>query len=81
MWRTLFFTIGFCVLLVGLQFIFVEEVYPRSGLKVPLPYVKADADGNMQPIAPEQWVPWALVTGGAIVCLYSFTIPRRFASK
>ena len=26
---------------------------------------------------PAPWVPWSLLSTGAVVCLYSFTIPKR----
>jgi hypothetical protein len=31
-------------------------------------------------IAPPDWAPWSLLSAGAVVMLYSFTIPRRVAS-
>jgi hypothetical protein len=27
---------------------------------------------------PPDWAPWSLMSTGAIVCLYSFTLPRRW---
>jgi hypothetical protein len=28
-------------------------------------------------ISPPDWAPWTLLAGGAVVMLYSFTIPQR----
>jgi hypothetical protein len=28
-------------------------------------------------IVPPDWAPWTLMSGGAVIILYSFTIPRR----
>ena len=28
-------------------------------------------------VTPPDWAPWSLMAGGAVVVLYSFTIPRR----
>jgi len=30
------------------------------------------------PWQPEPWVPFSLTASGIIVCLYSFTLPKRF---
>ena len=81
MWRTFFFTVGFCVLVVGLQFLFVEEMFPRDDTRIPAPFLKKDANGAVLAVKAVECVPWTVVSAGSIVCLYSFTIPRRFASK
>ncbi|MCH8839927.1 MAG: hypothetical protein IH831_04485 [Planctomycetes bacterium] len=31
-------------------------------------------------ITPPEWAPWSLMASGAVVVLYSFTIPRRISS-
>jgi len=28
-------------------------------------------------VKPYEWAPWSLLSGGAIIIIYSFTIPRR----
>jgi len=28
-------------------------------------------------VVPPEWAPWSLMGGGAVVVLYSFTIPKR----
>jgi len=32
-------------------------------------------------IVPTEWAPWSLLGGGAVVVLYSFTIPQRVAKQ
>ena len=39
------------------------------------PFQKMAAKPKEFPPAP--WVPWSLLSTGAVVCLYSFTIPKR----
>lgn len=29
-------------------------------------------------VTPPQWAPWSLMAGGAVVVLYSFSLPRRW---
>jgi hypothetical protein len=31
-------------------------------------------------ISPPDWAPWTLMSGGAVVMLYSFTLPKRVRS-
>ena len=37
----------------------------------------ASKAGWRQEIVPPDWAPWSLIGAGAVVVLYSFTIPRR----
>ena len=72
MWRSFFLAVGVYVCLLGVQALAVE----RAVLK---PDVARDA-GLQQEIVPPDWAPWSLIGGGAVVVLYSFTIPRRVAA-
>jgi len=72
MWRSFFLAIGVYVCLLGVQALAVE----RAVLK---PDVASQA-GIGQEIVPPEWAPWSLIGGGAVVVLYSFTIPRRVAA-
>ena len=72
MWRSFFLALGAYVCLVGVQALAVE----RAMLK---PEVASQA-GMRQEIVPPDWAPWSLIGAGAVVVLYSFTIPRRVGS-
>jgi hypothetical protein len=69
MWRSFFLAVGAYVCLLGVQALAVE----RAVLK---PDVAREA-GIKQEIVPPDWAPWSLIGGGAVVVIYSFTIPRR----
>jgi hypothetical protein len=66
MWRALFLGLGIFTAILGAEGLVVD----RAVLK---PWV---TDGTRE-IAPEPWIPWMLLSAGAVVVLYSFTIPRR----
>ncbi len=71
MWRSLFLALGAYTCLLGVEALAIE----RAVLKKP-------ADGSPPLIAsselvPPEWAPWSLMATGAVVVLYSFTIPRR----
>jgi hypothetical protein len=72
MWRSFFLALGVYVCLLGVQALAVE----RAVLK---PEVASQA-GIQREIIPPEWAPWSLIGGGAVVVLYSFTIPRRVNS-
>ena len=80
MWRALFLAIGIYMILLGVECLGVERVNlkvrddppPRASLWEKTPEV-----GPRKTITPPTWAPWSLMSAGAVVCLYSFTIPRR----
>ena len=85
MWRAMFLAIGFFVMLLGVECLGVE----RMTLKIhddppPSGGDYSTATPSRAPpkqIVPPPWAPWSLLSSGAVVCLYSFTIPRRVAGS
>ena len=82
MWRSLFLAVGFFLVLFGVQCLGVE----RMTLKMRDPPVSSGSLfgdepklGAQKQLVPPPWAPWSLLSSGAVVCLYSFTIPRRVA--
>jgi hypothetical protein len=72
MWRSFFLAIGVYVCLLGVQALAVE----RAVLKADV----ASQAGMQREIVPPEWAPWSLIGAGAVVVLYSFTIPRRVSA-
>jgi hypothetical protein len=69
MWRSFFLAIGAYCCLLGVQALAVEKAV-----------VKVDSSGAQpatREVVPPDWAPWSLLGGGAVVMLYSFTIPQR----
>jgi hypothetical protein len=66
MWRALFLAVGIYTSLLGLQSLAVEKALLHQWV----------SEGTRE-IAPEPWVPWMLLSAGAVVVLYTFTLPRR----
>jgi hypothetical protein len=72
MWRSFFLAVGAYVCILGLQSLAVERAV-----------LKADVAGSTslgREVVPPDWAPWSLLGAGAVVVLYSFTIPRRVSS-
>ena len=66
MWRALFLALGIFTALLGLEGLVVDRAMLKEWV----------TDGTRE-IAPEPWIRWMLLSAGAVVVLYSFTIPRR----
>lgn len=81
MWRSLFLAIGITLLLFGLQGMAVEKVVTKYKDDPPPPVSPWDNTPRVAPpieYTPAPWTPYSLLSTGAIVCLYSFTLPKRF---
>jgi hypothetical protein len=71
MFRSLFLALGVYSCLLGMEALVIE----RAVLKRP----EGDSAAVQRVVVPPDWAPWSLMGGGAVVVLYSFTIPRRVA--
>jgi len=70
MWRSLFLALGAYTCLLGVEALAIE----KAVLKRPIPGRQSVMHKE---IVPPDWAPWSLMSVGAVVVLYSFTIPRR----
>jgi hypothetical protein len=75
MWRSFFLAIGLYLIIAGTECLAVDRVYWRAQSDTAHSLAPAKAGDKEYP--PEPWVPWSLLSSGAVVCLYSFTIPKR----
>jgi hypothetical protein len=74
MWRALFLALGFYTCLLGGEALILDKAVLRPEMK------DGQAQAPREIIHPE-WAGWSLMATGAVVVLYSFTIPQRVASK
>lgn len=75
MWRALFMAVGIAGAVFGLECLAIDKAIlmpPRNG--------STQTITSSREWVPPEWLPWTLITGGAIIVLYTFTIPRRAAS-
>lgn len=64
MWRSFFVALGAFALLLGLQCLFIDQAKWSSGGEV----------------VPPDWMPWSLMSAGAVVMLYSYTLPKKLGA-
>jgi hypothetical protein len=69
MWRSFFLAVGAYVCILGVQALAVERATFKSDI--------ANNTSFGKEIVPPDWAPWSLLGAGAVVVLYSFTIPKR----
>jgi hypothetical protein len=82
MWRAFFLAIGISVFLLGAECLVVEQavLHPSRRTAATGTAVLREQTPPRTVIRPPEWVPWIFMSAGAVVVLYSFTIPRRAAS-
>ena len=82
MWRAFFLAIGLSFIILGAEFMMLDKVVfheaPREGgaLNI-LASVTSTKIIAAKTYEPPDWTPWSLFSVGAIVMIYSFTIPQR----
>lgn len=69
MWRSFFLAIGAYCCLLGVEALAVEKAVlkPSTG----------GGFSSVREVVPPDWAPWSLLGTGAVVVLYSFTVPQR----
>lgn len=71
MWRSLFLAFGAYTCLLGVEALAIEKAVFKKPAQGESRLIQRDE------IVPPEWAPWSLMASGAVVVLYSFTIPRR----
>ncbi|QDS97460.1 hypothetical protein [Adhaeretor mobilis] len=71
MFRSLFLALGATCLLIGVEALALEQA------TIKYPDRRSPERYSVRTFDPPAWAPWSLMGGGAVVILYSFTIPRR----
>jgi len=69
MWRSFFLAIGAYCCLLGVEALAVE--------KAVLKQVPGSVLASTREVIPPDWAPSSLLGTGAVVVLYSFTVPQR----
>jgi hypothetical protein len=81
MWRAFFLSVGVCAMFLGVESLVIEKVvmaasdeHSASG------FAERLAPKALREVEPPEWAPWSLLSGGAVVILYTFTIPQKMKS-
>jgi hypothetical protein len=88
-WRSFFFALGIMLIIVGGECLLIEsatlgnaktETVQVGGGWFQQPQTTQVSTGG-KTITPPEWMPWSLIFSGAVVVLYSFTLPKRWGSS
>jgi len=80
MWRPFFLGLGITLCLVGAECLVLDHVVLSSQQRPLAPqglFGGEQMAGPGKVVTPPEWAPWILMASGAVVLLYSFTIPAR----
>ncbi len=77
MWRATCLSLGIFVFIMGAECLGVQKFVLKAREEVVQVAAanKAQAGPN-KVLTPPDWAPWSLMSTGAVVCLYCFTVPR-----
>ena len=85
MFRSLSLAIGITLCILGLEFMVVDKVVMADDNRSATA-TNSTFGGSLSSVTrsgreyePPEWMPWSLMSAGAIIIIYSFTIPRRVA--
>jgi hypothetical protein len=87
MWRAFFLAIGITLCIWGAECLVLDrailaaEAPPAESAENTLNYYNPapQLTKSKREIVPPEWAPWSLMSSGAVIILYSFTLPRRVA--
>ena len=81
MWRALFTAIAICLLILGAEFLIVDNAVlalPQRKAAPTSPFEPPPPQGpKTRQISPPEWAPWTLLSAGAVVLLYTITLSRN----
>ena len=81
MWRAFFLAMGFSLIIIGAECLVIERVVlageVQSGIIKSEPVNGNGTTGKQRILSPPDWAPWSMISAGAVVIIYYFTIPAR----
>ena len=88
MWRAFFFAVGTMLVIVGVECLLIDTatLTPRKTEAVQVnnswfqtAQTAQIATGRI--VRPTEWIPWSFIASGAIILLYSLTLPSRWGTR
>jgi hypothetical protein len=78
MWRSFFLAVGITLCILGAECLVTEKAILKTDQKVvPASLFMPAESPQLEEFTPPEWAPWTLLSVGAVVILYSYSIPRR----
>ncbi len=77
MWRAFFVAVGIALCIVGGECLIIDKAVIAKTEDGTAPFVDPESGLPSRSLKPPEWAPWSMISGGAVVLLYSLTIARR----
>lgn len=80
MWRSFFLAVGIMLIILGLECLMIDSatVYAAGDANASDFIDPRAVPAGKRILQPAEWMPWTLLSTGAIVVLYAITLPRRW---
>jgi hypothetical protein len=79
MMRSFFLALGISALLLGVECLVIERAELHGEDSNTMAGFARRAVPSYHEVEPPEWAPWSLMSVGAVVILYTITIPKRAA--
>ena len=89
MWRSFFFAVGIMLIIIGIECLLIdsatfgnaktETVQVSEGWFQKPKTVEVHKGGKT--LNPPEWMPWSFLFSGAVILMYSFTLPVRWGNS
>lgn len=80
MLRSFFLALGIYAFILGLECLVLDKAVLQPSRESTASALAQQAAPSYREITPPEWAPWSLLSGGAVVVLYSFTLPAKMRS-
>jgi hypothetical protein len=80
-WRSFFLAVGIMLLIVGIECLLIDSATlfaASESSAADFMDPTRPAGQSTRVISPSEWVPWTLLSSGAIVIIYAVTLPKRW---
>lgn len=77
MWRAFFLSVGICSVVLGLECLVVDKAILPPSSEHSATGLLEFGSTKLREVSPAEWAPWSLLSAGAVVILYTFTLPQK----
>lgn len=85
MWQAFFVAVGIALLVLGGECLLIDSAVITRKVAAAEDTLSGELTSSLgaqaktarREVKPPEWAPWSLISAGAVVLLYSITLPKR----
>lgn len=81
MWRAFFLAVGIFLVILGIEFLVIEKAVLAESSRKAAAQLSSNGSLRSNDFKPPEGLPWILLSSGAVIIIYTFTIPKRVAPQ